>query len=486
MAQTIYQSGYDHHKIERGWVRWLDGHQLVIWFTVAVIIRVGLITQPVWYDESFTYWLAGLSLPNLIQATAGDVHPPAYYILAWFSVRLFGLSFWAIRLPALIFGLLSLVLFGLVLDNMILPRPVKNLAIILAISSPFLIYYSVEARMYSLLLFCILGAALGIWRKNFLTFGLALGLGFLSHNIMIIYAPILAGLWLWRNRWPGLLMAGAIAGAVYVIWLPFAIYQIKAVKAAFWVQPLTIGRVIASIYETVAEVATNADTLIFSAIFILSILLVGTWQASKERAWAVLALAWGPLAITIIFSWTYRPVLSSPARILIGATPFLLILLGWGVFKLYSDIGGVSIPLAAIIVFLVMISNLYVYPVRGAFNRFYGQLPIEPTNICYHLAPASIVLVNAYIPCNHYIWPQSNNLEQSLSDKTKSAMGMQQTRFEDLPTGQVWLFHSDGPFNTEKEYLERARILSAYPNTEYQIYNQFDILSSTAWQIERR
>src|SRR5512144_2102958 len=38
-----------------------------------------------WYDEPVSVYLAGSSLPELLRHTAGDIHPPGYYLLlrAW-------------------------------------------------------------------------------------------------------------------------------------------------------------------------------------------------------------------------------------------------------------------------------------------------------------------------------------------------------------------------------------------------------------------
>jgi hypothetical protein len=34
-----------------------------------------------WYDETVSTYLAGRPLPEILRHTAGDIHPPSYYIL---------------------------------------------------------------------------------------------------------------------------------------------------------------------------------------------------------------------------------------------------------------------------------------------------------------------------------------------------------------------------------------------------------------------
>ena len=51
-------------------------------FAVAAALRFFMIARaPLWYDENFTLILARLPFEGMIQATAGDVHPPLWYVL---------------------------------------------------------------------------------------------------------------------------------------------------------------------------------------------------------------------------------------------------------------------------------------------------------------------------------------------------------------------------------------------------------------------
>ena len=43
------------------------------------LFRLG--ADSLWYDETVSTLLAGSPLPDLIRHTAGDIHPPLYYIL---------------------------------------------------------------------------------------------------------------------------------------------------------------------------------------------------------------------------------------------------------------------------------------------------------------------------------------------------------------------------------------------------------------------
>ena len=43
------------------------------------LYRLG--ADSLWYDETVSTFLAGSRLPELLRHTAGDIHPPGYYIL---------------------------------------------------------------------------------------------------------------------------------------------------------------------------------------------------------------------------------------------------------------------------------------------------------------------------------------------------------------------------------------------------------------------
>jgi len=449
---------------------------------VALVIRWPLLFHPLWYDEAFTLWLAKLPFPQMIAATIGDVHPPLYYVLAWLSVRVFPLSPWAIRFPALLFGLLSLPLFGAVLFYLDIPRQVKNLALGLVAFSPFLIYYSSEARMYSALLFFVLLSLYGVLSQNFLFFGLGVGLSMLTHNLGILYAPGAVFLYLLRWRFDlKLIFSGMTALVVYILWWPNALQQATAVKSNYWILPLTLGRVLNSVYQATAERSNTESTLIFAGLVVFALLALGiikTIKYKKVVAVEMLLLSLGPVIMGFLVSLVYRPVLIP--RVLIGASPFLLVLVAWGAVAVYQSVGRWSFALG--IVPLLLVTNLYVNPLRP---QTIPDLPVKQGDICYHLAPGSIVLGRAIIPdCDHYLFPYSHNLEQSLSNETKTAMGMHHSPIENLPAPPVWLFYSEGPYSAPDEKPALEAILAT---ADYSLYFEREtegILTEQIWRLK--
>ena len=78
-------------------------------FVAALALRLfDLGAAQFWYDESFTALLSRLPFAQMIQATAGDTHPPLYYLITWSLASTVGSSEVVLRLPSVIFSMLSL------------------------------------------------------------------------------------------------------------------------------------------------------------------------------------------------------------------------------------------------------------------------------------------------------------------------------------------------------------------------------------------
>lgn len=120
----------------------------------------GLLDESLWNDEAWTAW--AVQPPYLAETLArvrGDVHPPLYFLALAGWTRAAGDSVYALRLPSALFGLLALA--GVyAAGSRLFDRQTGLLALALLATAGFFIYYTREARMYSLLL--ALGA-LAVW-----------------------------------------------------------------------------------------------------------------------------------------------------------------------------------------------------------------------------------------------------------------------------------------------------------------------------------
>ncbi len=123
---------------------------------LGLVLRLLTINQSLWLDEAISV-LASRNLDFWTFVTkypVGDFHPPLYFGLLWIWTHLFGYSEFVIRLPSVLLGVATIYLtysIGKKLFN----EKIGILAALFLAISPLHLYYSQEARMYSLAAFSV-------------------------------------------------------------------------------------------------------------------------------------------------------------------------------------------------------------------------------------------------------------------------------------------------------------------------------------------
>lgn len=111
-----------------------------------------LYSQSIRLDESQSIWMATKSLAGMLKLVSEDVHVPLYYTLLHFWLQFLGTDVFVARLFSIIFFLLTLpVLYTMVKESS--NEKVALTTVLLFSFSPFVIWYSNEARMYTLFTF---------------------------------------------------------------------------------------------------------------------------------------------------------------------------------------------------------------------------------------------------------------------------------------------------------------------------------------------
>ncbi len=207
--------------------RWAPALRLALLATIllAFALRVfALDRQSLWYDEGVTAAIAQRGLGELTRWTANDIQPPLYYLLAAGWGRVAGWSEYALRFPSVFFGVLLVSLLAALARLLTRcapqsgrkrPRhpsqvdstagasltsagsvPVNGavlLAALLTALHPLLVYYSQEARMYTLLvaLATLIGWLL-VKAANLPRPGWPLWLGYVAASAAAVYTHYFA------------------------------------------------------------------------------------------------------------------------------------------------------------------------------------------------------------------------------------------------------------------------------------------------------
>lgn len=139
----------------------LDGWAVAMLTVVGLGLRVAA-GRSLWLDEATTWAQARLPFSAMIaNLQVTDVHPPLHYAAVWSVFRLFGDDEVLLRLPSIVAGtLLVPVLYAA--GKYIYDRRTGLIAAVFGSVSPFVIWYSQEARMYA---FMMLFGILAIWAQ---------------------------------------------------------------------------------------------------------------------------------------------------------------------------------------------------------------------------------------------------------------------------------------------------------------------------------
>lgn len=123
---------------------------------LSVILRLISLNQSLWLDEAINvvyardnslWWFVS-------QYPIGDFHPPGYFFILWIWGYLFGFSEVSVRMPSVIFGVLTVFITYLIGKDLFSKKIGLLSALFLALA-PLHIYYSQEARMYSFAAFAV-------------------------------------------------------------------------------------------------------------------------------------------------------------------------------------------------------------------------------------------------------------------------------------------------------------------------------------------
>lgn len=273
---------------------------------LAAALRFALIGhQGYWFDEGNTVLLVHFSpgkMLGLIPQTEDT--PPFYYCVAWVWARIFGFQEAGLRSLSATVGVLTVPVVYLIAAKLRCPRT-GLVAAALAACNPLLVWYSQEARAYSMLVFfSALSLLAFVWllqrptARRALAWALAGALALATHYFAImIVAPEAAWLLYRQHRSRCTLGALAFVVAVGAALLPYALGQ-KATGHANWIAaaPLTrrLGQLIP---EFVAGFALPANAVLEPLAVALAVLGAALAIALTSGAQRRLAAVCGGVAL---------------------------------------------------------------------------------------------------------------------------------------------------------------------------------------------
>jgi hypothetical protein len=323
--------------------------QAVHYGTLTIIILVGawlrltgLRQQSLWFDEIDVVVRAQRPLGVVASTltTAGE-NGPLYNILLALWIRIAGISEVAVRFPSAVAGLLAIPLLYLLARKLAGPTTGLVAAGLLAIS-PYHVWYSQEAKMYSLVVLLALASTFALVR------GLEGGgrwwwVAYIGVTTLLFYTHVVSvlvfvgqGLFMavtWR-RWASSRRGWLVSAAFLTLpYLPIALWALIVVsgRAETWQPDLDFGEVLQVIGVKFAVNRTELEIETRGALLFLALALVGLVAlARRATVWAVLLASLTLVPIVGIYVVSLRNSVFSD-RYVIAALPFYLLLVAVGV-----------------------------------------------------------------------------------------------------------------------------------------------------------
>lgn len=205
---------------------WLFG----LVFLIAALLRFPDIARcEMWTDECVSIFRA-TTPEGVMHHLRYDYNAPVYYYLLKPWIACFGLGYGAVRSLSAVCGMGFIVLLGLWLRAWGVPRQAVLWTVLLAALTPVEIYYSQEARSYTLMNL-LLVASLWLFTRaarsgkpvHWALFSALLLLALYTHTVLVFVVPafLVAGLLLRFPfaQWRALLISMTVVGCFYVPWL---------------------------------------------------------------------------------------------------------------------------------------------------------------------------------------------------------------------------------------------------------------------------
>jgi mannosyltransferase len=372
--------------------------------------------QSLWYDEGFSVYLARMSLGEITTRTAHDIHPPFYYYLLHFWLLVFGSTEFSLRFLSTLFGVLTVPLIWAV-GKRLLGANAGLLSAALTAISPLFLWYSQEARMYTLVTFlCLLSTYLllrimdgqGRWAVEGTAYVLASVIAVYTHFyaffVLAFHFLFFLCWWaLWskgrvRQRWPmmlGLLVCQAAVVVAYLPWSSFVLQRYGA-DVSYWKGTLRVGEVLRktlitfstghSVLEIIAQPIAVGYLLILVAALVVLILKAARGSRSAQggdtalipmidsRPWVTLLglLLYLGLPCLLLLLISYQRAKFHPRYLMLSAPAFFLLIAG-GLAALF-DLGGTLVRqgrVAALVLGYVFLCYLGVTSGYAVYNAYF-------------------------------------------------------------------------------------------------------------------
>lgn len=319
------------------------GFLLFIITLLGAILRFyGLTHESFWLDETASAIWAHKPIAEILQMQ-GEVHPPLYYLLLSFWVKIFGSSDFSLRSVSALFGTVSIPLLYFTARELFKNKNTALIAALFLAVAQFHLQYSQEARSYTMMVLLVIASMFSALRflktgsfKSAVLYILVSILLLYSHNFgafflitqNIFFLIFKKEFSVSFKRW---ILIQTIIAIAFLPWIGVMQRQAAAIEGSYWIEVPGI--------MSLAQLLLNfSGSLTVWGVITLAVFLslIGFALWSKRSSFKndpafVFAVLWFvmPLLIALIVSVVKQPVFIP--RFLIGTLPPFLLLAAYGI-----------------------------------------------------------------------------------------------------------------------------------------------------------
>lgn len=275
---------------------------------VGLILRLISLNQSLWLDEATSALAARMTTSELFtKFLPGDFHPPLYYLILKYWTAIFGYSEVALRVPSIIFGVIA-VYFIYLIGKKIFDSKTGLIASLLLSTSGFAIYYSQEARMYSLAAMLVTASVYFFLKKKWILFGIFLSLMGMTDYVSLLIIPIFLIIG-WKDI-KKVILSFIPTAALFLIWFPIFIKQLTSglsvAGSAWWniLGTLTLKNItLIPVKFMIGRI--SFDNKVFYGIIVIAVSLLFGYLLFFSRKVSKILWYWlvVPIALGVILSF---------------------------------------------------------------------------------------------------------------------------------------------------------------------------------------
>lgn len=221
--------------------------QYILAAYAAILVLLNIIRifdNNFWSDEAYSIKLANLSIPQMLEETANDVHPPLHYLQLMFTGKILGQNGWVYHFSSII-PFLAVMVFTVIVIRKRFGTGTAFLFITFLGLSQNAVRFNVEVRMYSLAAAMVLFSFYGLLltfegrKQGYVLFVIAsLGAAY-SHyyalfSVAFFYLALLIQTITGKEKPRRLITVYALTILGYMPWLATMISTFESTAENFW------------------------------------------------------------------------------------------------------------------------------------------------------------------------------------------------------------------------------------------------------------